>query len=406
MARPYRIIVGVTKSRTRVVLANDGVLLHAGPGRSFERLAAVVAIAFAVAGTSCASTGGKRALADNPPITSSKTLGTTHGPNGEKATPASALELSSREVATVRAGRHTAALVWHQNSDFTMAVTAGVRDEFDRLAIDVIAETNANFDAAKQKADIETVQAKKPSVLLTLPVDAVVTASAYKTVARQGTKIVLLSIVPQGMEYGRDYVNVVTDDLFQMGKRAADALGAAVGDKGTVAYFFHDAHHYVTNERDNAFLKTITGNYPAVKVVAKGGIADPNKAEDEANAILLKSPHLSGAYVTFSQPPGEGVLAALRNNGNTTTKLVSLDLDELLALDLAKGGNTFALIADKAYELGRAMAKSAAYGLLGKRAPAFVVVPAMTITKSNLVQGYRKSLHRNPPASVMKALGE
>jgi ribose transport system substrate-binding protein len=73
---------------------------------------------------------------------------------------------------------------------------------------------------------------------------------------------------------------------------------------------------------------------------------------------------------------------------------------------MARGGNTFALIADKAYALGRAMAISAAYGLLGKKAPAFVVVPALTITRANLVQGYRESLHRDPPASVMKALGK
>lgn len=396
----------MTKSRTRVGLAGDDVPVHEGPGRLLEGLAALVVVALAVAGPSCASTSAKRSTSENPPIKSSKVLGKTQGPKGESATPASALELTSGEVATVRAGHYTAALVWHQNSDFTTAVTAGTRHEFERLGIKVIAETSANFDAAKQKADIETVAAKKPSVLLTLPVDPVVTASAYKTMAREGTKIVLLSIVPQGMEYGRDYVDLVTDDLFQMGKRAADALAAAIGDRGTVAYFFHDATHFVTNQRDQAFLKTITGNYPRIKVVAKRGIADPNRAQDEANGILLENPGLSGVYVTFSQPPGEGVLAALRLNGNTKTKLVSLDLDEPLALDMAKGGNTFALIADRAYELGRAMATSAAYGLLGKKAPAFVVVPAMTITKSNLVQGYRASLHRNPPASVLKALGK
>ena len=111
-----------------------------------------------------------------------------------------------------------------------------------------------------QKADVETVQAKRPSVLLTLPVDPVVTASAYQAAARQGTKIVLLSSVPQGMTYGRDYVNLVTDDLFQMGKRAADALAAAIGGKGKIAYFFHDANHYVTNQRDQAFLSTIRRN--------------------------------------------------------------------------------------------------------------------------------------------------
>jgi ribose transport system substrate-binding protein len=383
----------------------DSVLVRRCSRGLRKRVVVSIVIAISVAGGSYASASGKPATADQPPIKASKTLGTTHGPNGEKATQSSALELTPREIAQVRAGHYTAAFVWHENSDFTTAVTAGARDALAQLGIKIVAQTSANFDAAKQKSDLETVEAKKPSVLLTLPVDAVVTASAYKAAVKQGTKIVLLSIVPQGMKYGRDYVDLVTDDLFQMGKRAADALAAAVGGRGTVAYFFHDASHYVTNERDQAFLKTITRNYPKIDVVAKAGIADPNMAEDVATAVLLKNPSVAGIYVTFSQPPGEGVLAALRANGNATTKVVSLDLDEPLALDMAKNGHTFALIADKAYELGRAMAISAAYGLLGKKAPAFVVVPAMTITKSSLVEGYRESLHRSPPKSVLKALG-
>ena len=401
--------MGVVTSRTRP--ADDDFLLRRGLPALLERRRpaarlAAIALALAVAGASLSCGSDERGTADDPPIKSSRTLGTTRGPNGEKATPTTALRLTPSEVADVRAGHHTAALVWHENADFTTAVTAGIRTEFKRLGIEVIAETNANFDPAKQKADIETVEAKKPSVMLTLPVDPVVTASAYKAAARQGTRIVLLSSVPEGMRYGRDYVNVLTDDLFQMGKRAADALAAAVGDEGTVGYFFHDAHHFVTNQRDRAFLKTITANYPGIDVVAKRGVADPNKTEDEASATLLQNPDLSGVYVMFSQPPGEGVLAALRANGNTKTRIVTLDLDEVLALDMAKGGNTFALIADRAYELGEAAARSAAYGLIGKKAPAFVVAPAMTITKSNLVQGYQESLHRDPPASVMNALGK
>ena len=373
-------------------------------GGTTRRSAIVAALAVTIG--ACGPASDEGAAPSVPRIKSSIALGTTQGPNGERPTPNSALRLSSNEIAKVRAGRYTAALVWHEGSDFTGAVDAGVRDEFSMLGIRVVAETSANFDAAKQKADVETVQAKRPSVLLTLPVDPVVTASAYQAAARQGTKIVLLSSVPQGMTYGRDYVNLVTDDLFQMGKRAADALAAAIGGKGKIAYFFHDANHYVTNQRDQAFLSTITGNYPDIDVVAKRGIADPNRAQDIAAATLLQHPDLAGAYVMFAQPPGEGVLAALRAAGNTKLVLVTLDLDEPLALDMARGGQTFALIVDRAYDLGRAMARSAAYGLLGKRAPPFVIVPALTITRSNLVQGYRVSLHRSPPASVMKALGK
>src|SRR4051794_12220282 len=123
-----------------------------GPAGLVERLAAIVLVALAFAGASCASTSAKRPA--SPAIKSSKTLGKTHGPNGEKATPASALVLTSSEVAKVRAGHHTAAFVWHEDSEFTTAVTAGVRDVFRTLGIKVIAETSANFDPAKQKADI------------------------------------------------------------------------------------------------------------------------------------------------------------------------------------------------------------------------------------------------------------
>jgi ribose transport system substrate-binding protein len=368
--------------------------------------AAVVVALLALAGTAGACSNSEQDPDDNPTIRSSPTLGRTHGPNGEQPAPASALRLSSREVAKLRARDHTAALVWHEESEFTDAVTAGVLDEFRPLGIRVVAQTSAGFDPARQKADIETVAAKKPAVMLTLPVDPVLTASAYRQVAEQGTKIVLLSNLPRGLRQGRDYVNVVTDDLFDMGKRAADALAAAVGGEGEVGYFFLDANSFVANQRDQAFLKTITANYPQIDVVARQGIADPNKAQEQANGTLVGHPDLSGVYVTFSQPPGDGVLAALRLNSNTTTRIVSLDLDEPLALDMAKGGNTFALIADRAYDLGRAMARSAAYGLLDKPAPPFVIVPALTITRSNLVDGYRQSLNRDPPESVIAALDE
>ncbi len=373
-----------------------------------NRLVATVAAAGAVLGLAAcgggSSSNGSGGGSTGPaPIKPSKAVGQTTGPNGEKATPTSALKLSAADIAKVKNGHYTAALVWHQSSDFVTAVTAGARDEFAKLGIKITATTNANFDAGKQKSDIETVLAKKPDVMLTLPVDPVATASAYRAADRAGTKLVLLSNVPKGFQQGKDYVTVVTDDLFQMGKNAADALAASIGGKGKIAYFFHDATYYVTNQRDQAFKKTIEANYPNIKLVAQQGIADPNKAQEQATAILTKNPDLDGVYVTFSQPPAEGVLSALRNNGNTKTKLVSLDLDEPLTVDMARGGNVSGIVSDKAYDLGQAMAKAAAYGLLGRKAPPFVVAPAITITKANLTQGYEESLHQAPPKAVAEA---
>ena len=88
--------------------------------------------------------------------------------------------------------------------------------------------------------------------------------------------------------------------------------------------------------------------------------------------------------------PAEGVLAALRAAGNTKTKIVTLDLSEPVALDMVKGGNVVAIVADQAYELGRAMATAAGYGLLDKPAPPFVVAPVLTVTKANVAEGWQE----------------
>ena len=98
------------------------------------------------------------------------------------------------------------------------------------------------------------------------------------------------------------------------------------------------------------------------------------------------------------------MLAALRSAGNTKTKIVTLDLSEPIALDMVKGGNVTAIVADQAYELGRAMATAAGYGLLGQAAPPFVVAPVLTVTKANVAQGWQESLHRDAPKSVLDAL--
>ena len=189
--------------------------------------------------------------------TMSAFAGETVGPGGEKATPTSELTLTDAEAAKLKEGKFTAALLWHTSSDFVNAVTAGAKDEFARLGMTVVAQTDAGFDAAKQKSDVETILAKKPSAILALPLDPVTSAEAFKPAVASGVKIVLLSNKPKDFVQGKDYVTIVTDDLFQMGKHAADALAASIGKKGKIAWIYHDAQYYVTNQRDNAFKSTI-----------------------------------------------------------------------------------------------------------------------------------------------------
>ena len=321
------------------------------------------------------------------------------GPNGEPLTLAKDLALTPDQEARIKAGKFTAAIVWHESSDWSKAVIQGASDEFARLGIQVIAQTDANFDAAKQKNDVETVMAKRPSAIFSELVDPDTAPEAFKPAKEAGAVLVFVDQPPKDFKAGKDYVSVVSDDFAQMGKHAGDAMAAALGDKGKIAYVYHDANFFVTNQRDSAFRQTILDDHKGIQIVSEQGLADPTRAEDVLNALVTKHPDLDGVYATWSTP-GESVLAALRNAGNKHTRIVTFDLSEPLTVDMAKGGNVAAIVVDQAYLIGQTGAKAVGLGLIGEKAAPYYAVDALTVAKDSIEKGYENSLHRRPPESL------
>ncbi|MCY3539238.1 MAG: substrate-binding domain-containing protein [bacterium] len=353
----------------------------------------------------------RQSLATDPPPEVLQALGelpvapVTRGPGGEVATPSGEVVLSDGEVAEVRSGGFTAALLWHTAGAFTDAVSQGARDAFADLGVEVIAETNAQFDAAQQANDVETVMAQNPDIIVSLVIDPVSGAEAFRPAVDADVQLVFLSNVPEGYVQGQDYVGIVTDDLAAMGIAAADLLADALDGEGKVGFIFHDAAYYVTNQRDQAFKAWIEAAYPNIEIVEEQGLADPAAAEEIASSLLTRNPDLDGIYAPWSAGPADGVLAALRAAGASDVAVVTLDLDTNVSLDLVEGGNIVGIAADEAYDLGRTMALKGAYGLLNKPAPAFTVVPAIAVTANNIVEAYRQSLATDPPPEVLQALG-
>lgn len=207
----------------------------------------------------------------------------TQGPGGEAATPSGEISLTGNEISEVQAGGYTAALLWHTAGAFTEAVSQGAKDAFAELGIEVIAETNAQFDAAQQANDVETVLAQNPDIIISLVLDPVSGAEAFRPAVEAGVHLVFLSNVPEGYVHGTDYVGLVTGDLAAMGIAAADLLAEALGGQGKVGFIFHDAAYYVTNQRDQAFKAWIQARYPDIEIVDEQGLADPAAAEQIAS---------------------------------------------------------------------------------------------------------------------------
>src|ERR1700719_4065137 len=84
------------------------------------------------------------------------------GPHGEDPSPASSVSLTAEEFEKVRALKAKAAIVMHYSSDWSEAQVAGLKSQFDKMGIEVVAVTDSGFNAERQVANIETGIALKP----------------------------------------------------------------------------------------------------------------------------------------------------------------------------------------------------------------------------------------------------
>lgn len=328
------------------------------------------------------------------------------GPHGEQSTLADKIKLSDAEVEKLRNGNYTAAVAWPEAaSDVARGATKGVQDRFKELGIKVVAITDAGFDAAKQRNDIESILARKPDGLISLPVDATTTAPAFKTALKRGVKLSFLDQAPTGFKTPQDYVAIGTSDQIKTGEDAAKIIGEAMGGKGNLGMVFYDADFLITNQRDAAFEKALKKNYPNIKIVAKAGFEDPAKSEQIANAMITRNPNLDGIYTTWAEP-AEGVLSALRQAGRDDIKVVSVDLSQTLALDMARHGPTAGVAVDRIVDGGRLQADLIGYGLLGKKAPPLVVTQGFPVTRDNLLDAWQTSYGEQAPKAIQDAMAK
>ena len=347
-------------------------------------LGSVAALAVLVAGPALA--GPKEALAALQETVLSL------GPNGEAPAAASSVTLSDAEMAQIREMGATAAIVMHYGgNDWSQAQINGLQTQFAAMGIEVIAVTDAGFRAEKQVADIETIMAQSPDIIVSIPTDPVATAAAFRAASAAGVHLVFMDNVPSGFVAGTDYVASVSADNYGNGVAAAHLMAEALGEEGQIGLVYHAADFFVTRQRYDAFKSTIETDYPNIEIVAEQGIGGPDfsgDADRAAGAMLTSNPGLDGIWAVWDVP-AEGVIAAARAAGRNDLVITTIDLGENVAINMAQGGFVYGLGAQRPFNQGVTEAILAGYALLDKEAPAFVALPALPVTRETLLEAWQ-----------------
>ncbi len=207
--------------------------------------------------------------------------------------------------------------------------------------------------------------------------------------------------VPAGFTAGDNYVSCVSADNYGNGIIAADLLGEALGGKGKVGVVYFDVDFFVTNQRLEAFEKTMADKYPDIEIVTKMPFQDTNDCSQVADAMITQNPNIDAIFAHWDVP-AEGVLSSLRAAGMNDVILSTIDLGNNIAKEIAEG-NVIGLGAQLPYDQGVAEATLAAYALLGKDTPPYVAVPAKRVDNSNILQAYEDVYHVGAPDWLVEA---
>jgi ribose transport system substrate-binding protein len=375
-------------------------------------LASLAALVLAGCGESNggSASGGNTAGGPDPDQALAEMEGKVYsqGPNGEQAVPPSELSLSDEELQQIKDMHATAAISFHETGGYwDTAQRAGMESQFEKMGIEVVAITDADFKPEKQISDLETIMAQKPDVLVSIPTDPTAMAQAYQEVADAGTTIVFAENAPDGMVAGEDYVGVVSADSRGNGVASAHLLAKALGGEGKIGVMFHDADFFVTKQRYEAFMETIK-EYPGIEVAVEQGLGGPDfvsESEKVASAMLLRNPDLDGLWGPWDQY-AEGAIVAARDAGRDDIAMTTIDLGENVAIDMVTGGIVKGLGSQRPYDQGVNEAILAAYGLLDKKAPPFVALPALPVTADNIAESWQQVYYQDPPEELGKVLAD
>ena len=173
-------------------------------------------------------------------------------------------------------------------------------------------------------------------------------------------------------------------------------MAQALGGKGDVGLVFHAADFFVTKQRYDAFKATIAENYPDIKIVAEQGIGGPDFAGDAEKAASCDA----GLQSDASRASGRSGTCPRKASSRRRLRPAATILSSPLSTSARTLRSTWrrtarqGLGAQRPYDQGVTEAMLAGYGLLGKEAPAYVALPALPVTKENLLEAWQQVYHK------------
>jgi galactofuranose transport system substrate-binding protein len=209
---------------------------------------------------------------------------------------------------------------------FRIAETQSIKDEAAKLGITNLTTTNANSQFNKQISDVEQMIDSGVQLLVIAPLNSDGWDSVFAKASAKKVPIITIDRKINATPC-KDYLTFIGSDFAEQGKRAADEMAKALGNKGTVAILLGAPGNNVTTLRTSGFKDEIAKVAPDIKIVFEqtGNFARED-GQKVAEQLLQSNSDIKGIYAENDEM-ALGAIVALKGAGKKAgdVKVVTID---------------------------------------------------------------------------------
>jgi len=209
---------------------------------------------------------------------------------------------------------------------FRIAETQSIKDEAAKLGITNLTTANANSQFNKQISDVEQMIDSGVQLLIIAPLNSDGWDSVFAKATAKKIPIVTIDRKINASSC-TDYLTFIGSNFEEQGKRAADKMAAALGNKGSVAILLGAPGNNVTTLRTKGFKDQIAKIAPDVKIVfEQTGQFSREEGQKVSEQLLQSNPDINGIYAENDEM-ALGAIVALKGAGKKAgdVKIVTID---------------------------------------------------------------------------------
>lgn len=308
--------------------------------------------------------------------------------DGVTPTPYTEFSATDEQIAKIKEAGLTVGLVMHTGGEsFSNAVISGVTKASEELGIEIVAQTDAQWDAAQQSTNLESVMAKDPDIVILCQIDVEAMTDQLKEAAANGTKLVFFDNINASLSE-EDYVSLVTTDTYAAGVECAKDMAQKLGGSGKIAMFTWSAPNLGNRARSQGFRDYIEKNFPDIEIVTEEFYDDASDCAALADAVFAKYPDLDGAFGQWDIPL-EGVISSAQGN-DISNEFVGtcVDLGYNVARIMAEDGMCKGIGAQQPYKDGYYSLYAGALSCIGEEVPKMILIDPVNVVKENLEESW------------------